>query len=52
MFFKIPAMIILVFATIRQLNICARKQSTKEDDKFIYIFFVAITFTLVNLGVI
>lgn len=52
MFFKIPAMIILSFATIRQLNICVRKQNAKEDDKFIYTFFVTITFLMAQLGVI
>lgn len=52
LFFTGTTTIILILALVRQAIFASRKQNSKEDDKFIYTFFVAITFALMNLGVI
>lgn len=52
LFFTGTTTIILFLAVVRQAILASKKQDSKQDDKFIYTFFVAITFALMQLGVI
>lgn len=52
MFFKYIAMLILVLATLRQTIRASVMQNSKEDDKFVYTFFVTMAFFMTQMGVI
>lgn len=52
LFFTGTTTIILFLAVVRQAVLASLKQNSRQDDKFLYTFFVAVTFALMNLGVI
>lgn len=52
MILKYMAMAILVLASLRQAIRCSLIDNTHEDDKFIYTFFVTITFFMTQMKVI
>lgn len=52
MMFKITALIILTFLTLRQAIIATLRSTSSNDNKMILILFPTVTFWLMMLGVI